>query len=251
VITYNNNSTPPLTPNEQRVVQRLRQRRIATKGSLCEQLQLSHMTVVRALQKTGYHNSFNANAAYYTLPQTPRFDPQGLWFYRHVGFSQHGNLPQTLVSLVQSSPAGCTVAELEGRLCTRVANLLSRLVGLGRLAHDWLGGRSLYWATDPEPQARQKTRRLAELAAAAPPTPAGPTGPVLPAGVSALEVISLLRCLIQTPQISVPTLLGQLHRQGIQLTLGQVRSVITFYTLKKKRHVKRGGAGSATSPTSR
>jgi hypothetical protein len=252
VVTYINNPRAPLTPSEQRVIQRLRQRRIATKQSLCQQLQLSHMTVVRALQKTGYHNSFNANAAYYTLPQTPSFDPQGLWFYKHIGFSQHGNLLQTLVALVQRAPAGSTVAELEGRLSTHVANLLCRLVRAGHLVHDWLGRLSLYFAADPQQQARQKTQRLAELAeSSAPPPPARPSGPVLPAGVGALEVISLLTCLIQTPQISVRALTGQLHRQGIQLTPGQVRSVIAFYELKKKRHVERRHAGSATEPTSR
>ena len=243
MVTYNNKLSGPLTASEQRVVQRLAQRRIATKASLCEQLQLCHMTVVRALKKTGYYNSFNANAAYYTLAQTPRFDAQGLWFYRDIGFSQRGSLPQTLVSLVESSLAGCTVLELESQLRTRVANLLSRLVGLGRLAHARLGRRGLYLASDPQGQARQKSQRLSQLATVATPTPAWPSGPALPLGVSAWEVISLLRCLIQTPPITVPTLVEQLHRQGLRLTRGQVRSVLDFYDLKKKRHLSRGGAG--------
>src|SRR5271157_5941104 len=116
-----------LTRAEQSVIHHLRRLGVATMRALRQRVHCCHMTVVRALRKTGYHNSFNANAAYYTLPQTPVFDDHGLWFHRQIGFSQHGNLLQTLAALVANAPAGCTVPELEAQLATPVANLLCRL----------------------------------------------------------------------------------------------------------------------------
>ena len=46
-----------LTRTETSVVQRLRRKRVANMKTLCEQLDVSHMTVVRALKKYGYFSS--------------------------------------------------------------------------------------------------------------------------------------------------------------------------------------------------
>ena len=133
IIIYINHMSLPLTPREEAVIRQLRRRRVATMRTLRNRRGCSHMTGARAFKKTGYHNSFNANAAYDALPETVVFDADGLWFHRQIGFSRHGNRPQTLVALVERSPAGCTVAELEARLGTPVATLLSRLARHGRI----------------------------------------------------------------------------------------------------------------------
>ena len=234
----------PLTPAEQSVIQRLQRLGVATMRALCHGLHCCHMTVVRALKKTGYHNSFNANAAYYTLPQTPVFDDQGLWFHRHIGFSRHGNLLQTLVTLVEKSPTGCTVAELEARLSTPVANLLCRLGREGRVAITYPGRHALYLAADPDQQRCQQTQRQSQTPTPAAPVPEMAVGPALPAGVSALEVIALLTVLIQEPGASLSTLVRRLQHRGRRLTASQIRHVQTFYELQKKRHVERSHPGS-------
>ena len=101
-----------LTRMETQVVELLRRKRIATMQALRVALDASHMTVVRAIKKQGYYSSVNRNASFYTLRETPQFDAQGLWLYRDVCFSRHGTLAQTLVALVENSPAGLTVDEI-------------------------------------------------------------------------------------------------------------------------------------------
>jgi predicted transcriptional regulator len=224
--------TLPLTSGEDAVIRELRRLRTATMRTLRRRRGCSHMTVVRALKKTGYHNSFNANAAYYALPETVVFDADGLWFHRQIGFSQHGNLPQTLVALVERSPAGCTVAELEVRLGTPVATLLSRLVRHGRLAVVYHGRRALYLAAAAEPRSRQEAQRPTLTPAAA--VPAVMAGPTLPTGVSAFQVIALLSALIQAPGTQVPTLVRRLRQRGVVLTAKQIRGIQAFYDLEKK-----------------
>ena len=88
-----------LTDTEAAIVRELRRKRVATMRLLCEQFRVSHMTVVRALNKPGYYSSYNLNAAYYTLQDTPQFDEHGLWSYRNVRFSRFGSLPETIVQL--------------------------------------------------------------------------------------------------------------------------------------------------------
>ena len=149
------------TPKEATVVQRLRRHRVATMKTLRQQLAVSHMTVVRALRKYGYYTSVNRNAAYYTLYDIPCFDEHGLWTHRGICFSQHRTLEKTLVALVQDASMGRTVAELEERLHTKVANLLSRLCREKRLARYLTGHAAVYVAIDPQRQLEQRSQREA------------------------------------------------------------------------------------------
>jgi hypothetical protein len=221
-----------LTPAEDAVIQRLRRLRVATMRTLRQSLGCCHMTVVRALKKTGYHNSFNANAAYYCLPETAVFDAQGLWFHRQIGLSRHGNLLQTLVARVEGSPAGCTVAELEARLSTPVATLLSRLGREGRIAIVHHGRHALYLAAAADVQRRQQTQRQTHAPAA--PVPAVTAGPTLPTGVNAFQVIALLSVMIQAPDAPVPALARRVRERGVVLTPKEIRRILAFYKLQKK-----------------
>jgi hypothetical protein len=223
---------PDLTRAEQSVIQQLRRLGVATLYALRQRVHCCHMTVVRALHKTGYHNSFNANAAYYTLPQTPAFDDHGLWFHRRIGFSRHGNLLQTLAALVAQAPAGCTVQELEAQLSTPVANLLCRLGREGQIGIAYRGRHALYLAADPAQQRRQQAQRQTQTLAA--PVLAVAAGPLLPPGVSALEVVALLTTLIQHPHARVPTLVRLVQSRGVRLSPSQIRQTQAFYDLQKK-----------------
>ena len=110
----------PLTAKEQAVVHSLRRWRVCTLKVLCEHLDISHMTVVRALKKYGYHTSYNKNSAYYTLKDIPAFDVHGLWAHGDVRFSEHGTLMETILVMVNQAGAGYTVREIEKELGTKV-----------------------------------------------------------------------------------------------------------------------------------
>lgn len=220
-----------LTDREQKLVNWLRTRKVATMQHLQHQFQVCHMTVFRALKKVGYHTSYNRNAGYYTLADVPKFDDWGLWAYRDVRFSRAGTLLETLVALATQAPAGLTVGELEERLQTPVANLLSRLVQHGRLQRQVLRGRHVvYLSPEAEHGRRQWEQRQQDLRAAA----AG-TATALPAGCPAPLVIDVLRQMILTPDDGPAQWARQLQAQGRQVTAGQVRQVQEHYALEKKR----------------
>jgi hypothetical protein len=186
------------------------------------------MTVFRALKKYGYYTSYNYNAGYYTLRDVPQFDEEGLWSHRDIRFSRHGHLPDTLVALVEQAAAGRTVSELETRLQTPVANLLSRLVHDGRLQSVTLRGRQVVYVARPSEAAdRQRQLRQAQL----PPAAAGG----LPPGCSAREVIAVLRQMILTPDDGPEQWARQLQAASPPLTAGQVVQVLDHYGLEKKR----------------
>jgi hypothetical protein len=220
-----------LTGTEQAVVRALKKAKAATKSSLCEQLGVCHMTVVRALSKYGYYNSYNRNAAFYTLADTPAFDENGLWSYRGIGFSVHGNLNQTLVSVVGGSSGGLTVEEVEALIHTPAATVLSRLCGQGRLGRWTEGRRAVYGSASPrargQQQAERQRRTEQRLEAQRPRVGT-------PAGVEALRVIMVLREMIVRPRASVQSLAKRLREQEVEISAKEVAQIKAFYALQKK-----------------
>lgn len=218
-----------LTDLEQKVVNWLRKAKVATMRHLQQRFQISHMTVVRALRKFGYYTSYNHNAAYYVLQDVPTFDDWGLWAYRDIRFSRYRSLPETIVALVEKAPAGLTVRELEERLQSKVANLVSRLASAGRVQVERLLGRQVvYLAGDPEVRGSQLQQRRQR-----PQEPTARARAELPPGCSATEVIEILRAMIITSDDNPDRLARRL--QAEQVTTSQVRRVLDHYALKKKR----------------
>lgn len=227
-----------LTQKETEVVQRLRRKRIGTMKILREELAVSHMTVFRALNKYGYHSSVNHNASYYTLHDIPRFDEDGLWTCREVCFSEHGSLSKTLVSLVEESPAGLTVAELEQRVKTKVGNLLSRLCQEQQLSRCFAGREAVYLAVDTERQGRQERARQESRAVRVfSSSDAEPTR--FPPGYDVITVLEILMQIIKTPAVKPAELAKALRARGVKITAVKVQRVLDFYEIKKKRNTRR------------
>lgn len=223
-----------LTRKESEVVRRLRRERIGTMRILREELAVSHMTVFRALNKYGYYSSVNHNASYYTLHDIPRFEEDGLWTYREVCFSEHGNLSKTLVALVEKSSAGQTVAELEPRVKTKVGNLLSRLCQQQRLSRCFAGREAVYLTVDTERQQRQERERQERHTLQAS-SFSDVDQARFPPRYDAITVLEVLMQIIKTPAAEATELAKALRLRGVKLNATQVQRVLDFYAIKKKR----------------
>lgn len=224
-----------LTAKEQAVVGSLRRWRVCTLKALCEHLDISHMTVVRALKEYGYHTSYNKNSAYYTLKDIPAFDTNGLWAYGDIRFSEHGTLMETILAMVNQSCAGYTVHEIEKQLGTKVGNLLCRLGRQKRLSRYYAGRYAVYLSTDAHQQLKQKAKReqqreKARIAS----KPVQRLRTELPEGIDAVSVISVLIRMIEMPDASAASLSRSLQSKGTSITAEQIRSIVDFYSLEKK-----------------
>ncbi len=218
-----------LTTTEAQVVQNLKAERVAKWTTLAQQVGCSTKSVQRAVAKVGYFGSINHNGAFVTAKDTPRFDQHGLWKYQAVCFSQHGNLPQTLHRLVEQSPAGYTVEELQQLVGTRVHNHVSRLIREGKLTRSFQGRRVVYLATQRQQREdQQQTRRRAEPR----PVPTRPQTDV-PPGLDAVTVIHVLRRLLETPEASVASVARALQARKVLVRADQIRLILDFYGLKK------------------
>ena len=211
------------------VVKVFRKRKILTLGEIHEIAGWSPMTLWRNLKPIGYRTSFNCNARYYTLAEIPRFDENGLWFYRAVGFSSYGTLNRTIVALVERSAMGFTPNELSAILTVRVQNQLARLHAENQLGRFRCGRAQLYVSVQVAVQAEQLWRRDAQRFLARPRD--------LPQ--TQQETIEILAELVRTPGASARGIAFQLNARGLNITRPDVLAVIEKYGLKKKRRSRR------------
>lgn len=211
------------------IVRTLRTNRIARWAELAEQVDCSTKTVQRTLAKVGYYNSINHNATFVTLKDGPQFDQRGLWTYDTVHFSKHGNLPETLLWIVEQAPAGCTVEELQQLVGTRVHNHVSRLLRQDKLARCFQGRNVVYLASDPKRRkAQQQARQLEETQQVS-----AVHETDVPPGMDPLTVIHILLRLLETPDASVASIARTLQARQLAVRADQIRQVLDFYGLKK------------------
>ena len=203
------------------LLRRWRHKKVFTLAELLQSLQTSIRTVRRRLKTWQALASFNCNSRFYTLPDVPQFDEQGLWFHRAIGFSRHGHLPQTIAALVQRSPAGLTAAELGQQLRLDPRSFLWQFHQHPALQRQKYAGHYVYFAATPEVRTRQQTGRSAAR-----------IQPRLPV---AEQAIAILVQAIQHPEASPQQLCHRLLSAYPQLTPAAIAALFAQHGLTQKK----------------
>ena len=186
----------------------------------------SRRSLFRDLAALGYLTSYSNAGRYYTLPDIPRFDPDGLWEHQGVFFSRFGTLKATVEFMVDNSERGRTHAELQAGLRVRVHNTLLDLVREQHIGREVVGGQYLYVSSDPARAATQVARRLEQQ-----PSPV-PTAEA----VSASTVIEVLLEVIHgaRAKLDAAAVVSGLRARGSSATVEQVEEIFRRYGLEKK-----------------
>jgi hypothetical protein len=101
------------------------QKKCLTIEDISQSLDYSLISIRRFLKTIGYYSSFTDNSKWYTLLTIPSFNKKGLWFYQKIGFSMHGNLIQTILHFINTSPQGFTAKELTNIVSTPCSPVLN------------------------------------------------------------------------------------------------------------------------------
>ena len=220
-----------LSPKESRkaLVKVFRKKYIANLNELFHVLDTqSRMSVFRRLKLMGYLTSFTHAGHYYTLPDIPKFDTLGLWFYQDVGFSRAGTLKSTVVDIVHSSEAGMAPTEILNLLRLRVPNslhnTLHELIKNKQLKRHRLQGLPLYTNIDSDIAQNQVATRREKIESRS----------RIPA-VSSIEVtISVLVEAIRAGNVLVfPSIVSaRLNAQGMSITVDHVEQIFSQYGLE-------------------
>ena len=211
--------------DDERARQSLGRHKIMTLDGVAELIGSSIHTARRRLKQWEAANSYNHNGRYYTLPEVPEFDSNGLWHWRGVFFSQYGNLKRTLIALVHRSPAGLDAGEMRSLLGLDPRSFLSAYADDERLRREQTQGRFVYYSADAAVGGEQRERRGLLRAPCRQPTPS--------------EAIAILVEQIKHPDWNNETLSRHLRKQAVRVDAGIIRDFFLRHGLpEKKRHVR-------------
>jgi hypothetical protein len=185
----------------------------------------SRTAVFRVVRSIGYRTSFSHAGRFYTLADIPTFDARGLWFYRGIGFSEHGTLRATIVVLVDRSLAGLTHEELQADLTLRVYDTLRILVQDGLLGREEVDEVYVYVSAQREIAAAQLAKRRAALASAARP----------PRALDPARTIDVLVAVIHHPRDDPKAIVARLETMGRSVSIEQVEDLFHRYDLPGKK----------------
>jgi hypothetical protein len=208
--------------DEKKVLRTFSRLKVITIEKLVELMQCSVITVRRRLKTWNTFTSINRNGRYYTLPQIPVFDDDGLWRYQSILFSKHGNLKQTILGLIRKSQMGLSAGEI-----AQIVDLSSsssfftqihRVAGIRREKHQ---GRFVYFSDSPEHYRRQMQERTLSRAGAIDwPTDA--------------QAVLILVELIKHPGIAIEQLSAKVAHQGQPVEPGIIEAFLASHDLLKK-----------------
>lgn len=121
----------------------------------------SKITAFRKLHSLECCNSYNKAGKYYTLPDIPSYDKNGIWSFKNIQFSTDGTLLDTICRLVKNSSAGYFCSELEELLYVKCGNSLTKLFNDNILCRSQLKTKYLYlWPCRKAKQLNKRKRRV-------------------------------------------------------------------------------------------
>ncbi len=183
-------------------------------------LKCSLRTVHRRFKDWRAIRSCNRNGKFYTLPEIPKFDDAGLWRYKGILFSEHGNLKETLIHLVNDSSRGLNGDELE-QLTGIAANnpIIYQLRDAGHVRLERVMRRTVLFSGDDQRFRVQLTERESQRAAP------------LPKCEDALMVFVEM---IKNPGIEPSGISRKLRKIGRKVSETSIRQLLLRHGLPKK-----------------
>lgn len=209
--------------DEKDVLKRFRQKKVITIEQLVELLRSSVITARRRLKRWKTYTSFNNNGRYYTLPDIPDFDRNGIWKYQTILFSRYGNLKQTIIQLVKQSKAGLSAREIadivELPSNSSFFSTLHNFAGIRRERHH---GRYMYFSDTPVLFEQQRKGLILLRSEGESRLP------------SDAEAVMILVQLIRHPDMSIEDLSDRLAQEGKKIEPSAIKRFLESHDLVKK-----------------
>lgn len=198
------------------------QKQCWTIAELSETLGYAQISIKRFLKQMGYYSSFTHNSKWYTLRSIPDFNKDGIWFYEGIGFSQHGNLKQTILHFIHQSRQGLTSRQLAQRLSVSINAVLNHIYKAGSIDRLKTSKGFFYLSGDPVQKKRQMSRLQSLLAEEE-----------KPKVLSAQAAVYVLAEYIKQPQASFAELSRAVAQKQVIATPEMIAKLFKEHNLKK------------------
>ncbi len=194
---------------------------VMTLSQLEALLSCSQRSVQRYLSKWGGLRSYNHNGKYFSLPAIAQFDSFGIWKQNDIGFSKSGNLKETVVHLIASSPAGLTTSELGVILGVNAHSFMSQFRVDLRLKREKYDGVLVYFCSEHDIAIGQKRKRFTDQ-----------TLFILP---SDTQAVTILVALLKSPKITIEELVKTINKESSVISITMVERLLEHHGLLKKK----------------
>lgn len=201
---------------------KLRREKIFTLSKLVLLLGCSSRAAQSRLKLWNTHTSYNQNGKYYALPEVPSFDQHGLWRYRDVAFSKHGNLKRTIIHLVTVSAAGLSGRQLGEILGLSPQSFLHHFRNCSGIRREKHGGVFVYFSDNEEMGEKQVLQRRSIIC-----TPTVTT-------ITAPDAIMILVAIVRHHNISAEDILALPEIKKSKMKLANIQGFLEHHELVKK-----------------
>lgn len=191
-------------------------------GDLTSLLTCSVPNARLKLKQWQAYTSYNQNGRYYTLPHVPQFNDNGLWHYKSIAFSRHGNLKKTVIHLVSASSAGLSgkqLGEILGLSPRSFLHHFRNYPGIHREKHD---GVFIYFSAIDQVYKKQLQERKSIAGRSAIVTLADP------------EAILILVAIIREHGISAEEIAALPESKKSKIKLSTITGFMAYHGLLKK-----------------
>ena len=204
-----------------RALKAFRRRKVMNLEEVAELVHSSIHTARRRLKEWRAHTSYNQNGRFYTPPDVPEFDADGLWHWRGVFFSRYGNLKQTVVALIRRSSAGLDAGEMGSLLGLAPRSFLSSFADHPQIKREKSQGRFVYYCADRSVYSGQQQRRSTLSVEGRQPT--------------TFEAIAILVEKIKYPALSNEALSRRLKKQKLSVEPETIKNLFVRHGLTEKK----------------
>lgn len=199
----------------------LRNKKVLTVDEVAGLMNCSVPSAHKKLKQWDVFTSYNKNARYYALPGVPEFDDNGMWVYKQIRFSKHGNLRQTLIHTITHSEAGLDGAQIEQLIGLPSKSFLSQFRNTPELRREKHQGRYVYFSADQQVYDRQRDQRLKLIRDAKMP--------------SAMEAVLILAEIIKHQDWDIDRIVASLKKQHYPVTPPMVQNLLDTHKLDTKK----------------
>ncbi|MFQ5676353.1 MAG: hypothetical protein ACE5G1_10685 [bacterium] len=196
-------------------------RKILTIGQVAGHLQSALVTARRFLKASRALTSYNQKGRFYTLPEIPKFDGNGIWRYKEACFAKHGNLKSTIVYLVTHSPIGLSAREIGEVVGLDPTSFMHHFRDISGIRREKYEGRFIYFSENSETyddQIRKRKRVQKQLTAM----------------LTDTDAVLILVKYIKHPGISIEEVVEVVSKTGKRIDASVVTQFLEFHDLLKK-----------------
>ncbi len=205
----------------------IRSKKTLTFEQVFKHVSCSEVTLRRDIRQINGITSYTHQGRFITLKDIPKFDHNGIWFYRKVGFTKYKNSLELIVHLINNSKEGLSREQIQEILKIEIYQQIQTLLKRNELYRIKIGNKYIYL---PEEVAKNQKKRLQLINA-------NNVEEYYDSMVSISDLVALLKAVLveKKVKIDIKNLKRFTQKYSLKIPLKKVEQLLLKYNLTEKK----------------